>query len=466
MFRRYALYYTSAMRDIRPAPKKPGMPPPKPFDLPPSDELYELTQAVKPKKLPGKTVPTTSVHVPVPEKPQAPARPLFAKVPTTPAKPRRRAMRLGGRERQVLLVLFAVIVLVAFLGALIFLPKADVTLVLKTAPLLVDQELTIRAVETQGATVVPGAAFFREVPVSGTASVTSTETVGTKATGTVQIVNKTVDEQKIKENSRLVTADGALFYMKGSAFVPANGRLSVPVEAAEAGEAGNIEPQRLDFAALPEESRSLLYAEAVSALSGGSGEEVHVIQEEDLERAKTAAQEAAIAQVKGEVAQELPPGWVILEESWTAELADFTVEGEVGQQQAEVAYSGRATVRVLGYEEAKLTERLTAALEQRLDEDYVLFPGPISFTKTVKDVNWESSEGTLVARVTHTTIPDFSLETLTQKIARRGEQEAREYLIGLPGVSRVDIQLWPFWVRSIPRIEKRINLTLQPERQP
>lgn len=469
------------MRDIRPAPKKPfnraqGKPGGRSFSLPESDELYEVTGPVKKKKLPGRTVPTSSIHVGQQDK-VAPAyaeatageqgkRPLFAKKQTVTAKKTRRPIRLGGRERQVLLVLFLVIALVAILGAVIFLPKADVTLVLKTAPLLVDQELIIRAAETDAANAVPGAAFFREVPVSGTSQVTSMETVGTKASGSVQIVNRTVDEQKIKENSRLVTKDGTLFFMRGAAFVPGNSRVSVTVEAAEAGESGNIEPQRLDFAGLPEDSRTLLYAEATSAWTGGKGEQVHVVKEEDIERAKAAAGEAVISQVKGEVTAELPRGWVILEESWTAELADFAVEGEVGAKQPELPYSGRATVRMLGYEEAKLTERLKTALESRLDHDYVLFPGPISFTKTVKSVHWEASEGTMVARVTHTTIPDFSLDTLKQKIARRGEQEAREYLIGLPGVSRVDITLWPFWVRSIPRIEKRINLTLQPERQP
>lgn len=463
------------MRDIRPAPKKPfdkaqGKPGGKSFPLPEGDELYEITgplkRAATPKKLPGKTVPTASVHVGEEE----PSRPLFAKVAVgdTPKKDRktRKPMRLGGRERQVLLVLFLVIGLVAILGGLIFLPKADVTLALKTAPLLIDQELIIRAAETDAANTVPGAAFFREVPIAGTSQVTSTEVVGAKASGTVQIVNKTIDEQKIKENSRLVTADDKLFFIQGAVFVPPNGRTSVTVVAAEAGEGGNIEPQRLDFAALPKESQSLVYAEATQKISGGTGEEVHVVKEEDIERAKAAAGDAAIAQVKVEVAGELPRGWVILEESWTAEVADFAVEGEVGARQPELPYSGRATVRVLGYEEAKLTERLQKALESRLDQDYVLFPGPISFTKTVKSVNWEASEGIIVARVTHTTIPDFSLDTLKQKIARRGEQEAREYLIGLPGVSRVDISLSPFWVRSIPRIEKRINLTLQPERQP
>lgn len=456
------------MRDIRPTPRKPrppGMPSPA------EDELYEVTQ--RPRKntpLAGERVPVAGIHVPptqavAQESQTKPLRPLFAKteVGGDPGKPK---IRLGRRERMALAALLGVTSLVALLGVLLFLPKARVRLVLATAPLLVDQEVTIRADETNVPSVVPGTGFFREVGVEGTASVISTEMVGTKAVGIVDIINKTSEEQKIKERSRLVTKNGVLFYMTRSATVPAAGRVPVPVEAAEAGEVGNIEPQRLDFAALDSSAQSVVYGEATGAISGGTGEEIHVVKDEDIARAKTAAQEAAQAKVRDEIRGELPRGWVLLDESWTAELADFSVDGTIGDRQPQLAYTAQATVRVLGYEAATLEDRLTKALQGRLDQNYALFPGPISYSKTVKNVDWEKGEGVIVARVTHTTIPDFSLETLRQKIARRSADEAKQYLEGLPGVRSVDLTLSPFWVQSIPRIENRIDLELVPERQP
>ncbi|MEK7557380.1 MAG: baseplate J/gp47 family protein, partial [Patescibacteria group bacterium] len=311
-----------------------------------------------------------------------------------------------------------------------------------------------------------GATFFRQVSVEGTVPVESTEIVGTKATGTVQIVNRTTQEQKIRDRSRLMTKEGVLFYMTRHVIVAPDSRASVEVEAAEAGEVGNIAPQRLNFAALDASAQSVVYAEATAAISGGKGEEVRVVREEDIERARIAAKEAARAKVQEEIQKELPSGWVLLEESWTADYDSFKTDGEVGSRQPQIAYSGNATVRVLGYESARLEERLRAALEERIDQDYALFPGPISYSKTVKSVDWEKGEGVIATRVTHTTIPDFSLETLKGKIARRGADEAKTYLEGLPGVQRVELAFSPFWVRSIPRIEKRINLEVIPERQP
>lgn len=447
------------MKDIRPMPRKPIS---SDRPRPPEDELYEVSQVAKQQTRPwrGSQVPIANVHVE-----EKSPRPLFAKTPVVKTA-RKIPMRLGSRERTMIFGFITIIAIVALLGAAIFLPHANIIMALRTAPLLVDEELKIMAQETQAAKTVPGAGFLREILVEGAIPVVSTEMVGSKSASTVELINKTTDEQKIKEKSRLVTKDGVLFYMQQPAFIPANGRVSVAVEAAESGETGNIEPQRLNFAALDPAAQNVVYAEATKAFTNGTGEEVHVIQEEDIERAKAAAQDAAISSVKDDVQKQLPRGWALLEESWAAELKNLTIDGEVGKRAPQMAYKGQASVHVLGYETVKLEEQLRATLTSRLDKEYALFPGPISFSKIVKSVDWEKGEGIMLVRVTHTTIPDFSLETLRAKIAGRSKEEAVEYLQGLPGVQSVDLTLAPFWVQSIPRIEKRINLELVPERQP
>lgn len=375
-------------------------------------------------------------------------------------------MRLGGRERMIVVGLLSLLVVAALLAAIIFLPQANIKLILRAAPLLVDEQLIVRAEGAGGDKIVPGSAFFREVEVNESASVQSTEVIGAKAKGTVRLVNRSVDEQKIKEQSRLITKDNVLFYMQRSATVPPNGTSTVEVEAAQPGEAGNISPQRLNFAALDASSQSLVYAEATQAITGGSGETVAVIRDEDIARAKEAAGRVGRTKVEQEIREELPRGWVILEESWVQEVTTFETPAKPGDRAATMPYVARVIIRVIGYEKAALEKHLQQALEQRLDQDYMLFPGAISYITTVQKVNWEEAQAEISARVTHTTIPRFSLETLRQKLAGRSKKEAQDYLQGLPGVHSATLDLSPFWVESIPRIEKRINLDLQPERQP
>ncbi len=381
-----------------------------------------------------------------------------------------RAAHLGVRERAVVLSILAIGLVAALLAGAIFLPKAKIELTLKTAPLLLEEEIKIAA-EGGGENTITGTSFFREIEVQGTVQVQGKETIGEKARGTVKIINRSFDEQKIIEHSRLVTTDGQLFYLDKNVTVPAASASGVTqatatVEAAVAGPEGNIEPQRLNFAALSDAAQALVYAETTTTFTGGSGEEVQVVSEADIESARQAAAEAAKSEVEVDIRSELPEGWTLLDESWNAEIDNFTTTPEVGTRIPELTYSGRITMRVFGYEQQALEDALAQALESHLEDDYMLFPGPISFSKTADDINWEDSTAIIKARVTHTTIPKIAIDTLTEKLAGQSESGANQYLEGLPGVQQAKIDLWPFWVSSVPRITGRITLDLTPERQP
>lgn len=466
------------------------MMPPTP---PPPKDLPEVEKPKTTRRFVGSTVPVTTVHVPrqitqsrplpvaTPALPapsakqieahapaaEAPPRPLFAKVQATKQKLKtRRILRVGQRERLVLASLFVLILIAVGIAAIIFLPHGNITLALQTAPLLVDERLRLVPDAQGDPTAVAGTAFYREVNLSEVAPVTSREVVGAKATGTVELVNRTSEEQKIRERSRLVTKDGVLFYMTRHAIIPAAdgptpSRVSVAVEADQAGEAGNITPQRLNFAALDSGAQSLVYAENAGTFTGGTGEEVAVVKAVDIEAAKKAAQDAARNQTEEEAKKEARDGWVILQESWTTELTTFETTAKEGDRASSIPYTARATVRVMGYEDKQMQTALNNALRKKLDSEYMLFPGPISFTKAVESVDWDKPEAIVAVRITHTTVPNISLETLRDKLVGRNKAEALAYVQGLKGVRSANIELWPFWVTSVPSIEKRVDIKIE-----
>jgi len=306
--------------------------------------------------------------------------------------------------------------------------------------------------------------------VESSSPVIGTRVVGEKASGTVTIINRTVEPQSIKTQSRLETEDGTLFYMQKGITVPAaNGGISsvtVEVEAAEAGEQGNIDEQQLNFPGLEDSSQSLLYAEVTTSLSGGSGATVPYVEEDDLSAAQQHAGTQARSMVEEDIRNELPSNWAVLEESWTGEIVEFDTPVGIASEESAIPYRARVVVRAMGYEESALEQRLRSALEDRMQREYMLFPGDISYTKTVQDIDWEEQTANISARVTHTTIPRFSLDTLRDKLVGQPAGTAREYLEGLPGVRSADLMLSPFWVSSVPRIGNRVDIELVPERQP
>lgn len=470
------------MRDIKSSnkfPRRSGRSE-TPEELPPdAKKLYEKHRSNQPKpKFAGSKVPVTNVHVPrqMPTSHTglhavASLRPQFDKKhvkhgSTHTSQGIQGRIQLGQRERTAVAILLVLVIIALLTAGILFLPKAEVELVLKTAPLLVDQQVTIKKNAVAGLAEVPGNSYIREVQIDGVSPVLSKKVVGEKARGVVTIVNRTVDEQKIKEQSRLVTAEGVLFYMQRHAIVPGSGLVSVEIAAAQAGPQGNISSGRLNFAALDASSQSVVYAEVNQPLTGGAGEEVTVVQEQDIEQGRQAAAAAARQKVEQEIRAELGKGWALLEESWNSELKDFSTDAAIDENRDSITYTGRVLVRVIAFEEQVLEEQLKTALEAKLDEQYMLFPGPISFTKAVDSVNWDSNEALVTARVTHTTIPTFSIETLRDKLAGRQRGEALEYVNGLPGVESASIKLSPFWVRSVPRIDSRISIDLISNREP
>ena len=422
------------------------------------------------ERLSGSNVPVANVDIeqgevkrrPKRKDVQVEKRPMFAKSPLA-KKPGK--IKVGKSERKVMMGLMGLLIIAALIAAMIFLPTVIIEIRLRTAPLLVDDKVLVGSIESGNETVVPGTSFFREISIGGSQKVEHTEVVGSKSKGEVVIVNKTLSEQKIKERSRLITDEGILFYMDKYAIVPPDSRVRVTVEAAEEGSEGNIESQRLEFAALDDASKKIVYAEVAGEFSGGSGETISIVGAEDIKKAKEEAMKNARDQAQEQIRQELPEGWALLEESWDMAMDEFITDQNEGDKIPVIDYQSRIIARVMGYERAVFEEKMRAKLESKMSDDYMLFPGPISFTQSVEEVNWEDAETTVVIRVTHSTIPKIALDSLKEKLAGRTSDEAREYLEGLPGVRSASMKLWPFWVRSIPKIEKRIEINLESEKR-
>ncbi len=422
----------------------------------------------KKKLMSGKQVPVSNIHiddktpdmyggVDDPNK-KLKARPMFVKANK---KMKSGKARLGRSERNLVLIITLLLVVAGGLAAVIFLPRAEIVLRLRTAPLLVDETVFMGSETAGDGAGVSANTFLKEATVNGSYKVQNREMTGTKASGTAYIVNKTSETQKIKEQSRLITEDETLFYMLKHAIVPPNGSVAVPIEAAEAGEQANIKPQRLDFAALDESARSVVYAQVNEAINNGSGEEVAVVGESDLEKIKEEAAMQAKVRIENDIKQALEADWSLLGESWSGEVVSLETSAEVGDREPSIDYTATVKMKVLGYKEAELDQKIKRVVEETIDEDYMLFPGEVSFTKKIENINWEEPSVLMNVRVTHSTIPKISLTTLKDKLAGRPAEETKVYLEGLPGVKSSTVELWPFWVRSIPRIESRILIDIE-----
>lgn len=450
------------MRDIKRSNRQNSKQELIPDDLPPdAKKLYEKhsrhrkSSNAKPAVRQGANVPVTSIHVDVPNDQQN--------------SPQIQPVRLGHKEHSIALVFVGILALILVMAGIVFVPRAEVHITIQTSPLLVDETISFSSANTENS--IPISVFQKDLQVSGTANVMTKEFIGNKAEGSVDIINRTLQEQKIKAASRLITDDGTLYLMKTHAIVPpaassTPSRVSISVEAAEPGPNGNNQSGILNFVALDKSSQNLVYAEIVNPLTGGSGSKIAIVRDSDIDNARDESKRQAREQATGSAQKELSAGWAILDESVETNIINFDTDTQNGQESDTISYTTTAHVQGLLYETNVLDQYLIKVLERKLDKDYMLFPGPLSHTISIESIDWEASTATAHVRITHSTIPTLSIESLSSKLAGRSVQQAQEYVSGLTGVQSVTVKTWPFWVKRIPRIEKRTIISIEPERRP
>lgn len=439
------------MRDIRPHRNTGGsQPPPEP------------PQAHRPQpRLRGQSVPVTAIHVPTAKVPQR-----THEMESSPGSARH--ARLGGREKIIALVFLGLVILAAGLAAFVFLPTANVSLVLRTSPLLVEEELTIQEDGAPNSTSIDGRFFSEEIAISETYHVSGRKTVGEKATGTVDLINKSFDTQSLKEHSRLANADGKIFYITRGVTLPAAQatapvRVPVAVEAAEAGDEYNGVTGRLDFVALDEAARTFIFAEVSVAPAGGSGEQVAVVTADDISAAREAAAASAQTILAETVQAKIPSHWKLLGDGAHNKVLTFTANGAEGDELQTLDYTAQIQSRVIAYDESAVVEKIQSSLQAHVAAENILFPGPVSYDIVTPAIEDGATEVTIKVRTTHKTVPRVSIPSIRETLAGKSVEDAHAYVGGIPGVRSATIELTPRWLQSIPRIERRITVELLPE---
>ena len=80
---------------------------------------------------------------------------------------------------------------------------------------------------------------------------------------------------------------------------------------------------------------------------------------------------------------------------------------------------------------------------------------------TEPQVDWE--EGSMLFKATGTIVFEKKLDKtgLSEKLQGLNEEEIKKILFNLPGLDRVSVGFWPFWVRSMPNSQSKIEVIFE-----
>lgn len=375
----------------------------------------------------------------------------------------------------VLAALAGVGLLVFLYFAAFVLPKATITVATDSSDITTSANLTLSpAAKTLD---IPNKVFPAKVEtkkVTGMQQVqaTGSKNKGTKATGSVKIINCSGGEDLKIPAGTGVSAEGKTFITQDPLTIPVESKTCkdiagatsgvVDVTAISAGTSFNIGPQS-NFT-VAGSLKDSVKASSSAAMTGGTDNIVKVVSQGDIDSAKnkiTAQNNAAATKVELQNNLE-DAGYIAVKNSTQASDPAITPSAQVGDEADVVTVTAVTTYTMYGVKKTDIEQFIQENIKDKIDpsKQQVLDTG---LSKATYDVPQPAASGNLgiTFNATSTAGPDIRIDALKKQLAGKKTNDVRNLIKQTPGVTDVQVKYSPFWVSKVPKKESKIIIVIQ-----
>ncbi|PJC37231.1 hypothetical protein CO046_01505 [Candidatus Peregrinibacteria bacterium CG_4_9_14_0_2_um_filter_53_11] len=317
---------------------------------------------------------------------------------------------------------------------------------------------------------------------------------GTRARGTITITNKTTHPWDLAATTRFQTEEGLIFRTPDALRVPpasngAFGTLDAVVIADEfdnlnqiTGSRGNIGPSRFFLPGLREESRTDLFAESTTPMTGGITQVIKVVTQEDLDAAQEAVKKQALKDgaillrdyleeqnlvKKTNLTLLTDPNILVISEPKVT-LQDDLVGKQLDQFEVKASY----TVSSIAYDQQELINKIKDRLITRVDPDKrIVEINDTDISYRFLELNKEAGRARLT--ITMRAVQIYDIESENEN-GRRFHKKITDHILGLrveaakdylrqqtEEIASVEIKTWPLWAPTIPTIADNIKFVVE-----
>jgi hypothetical protein len=431
----------------------------------------------------------TQVHQPAPvedSEPPAPARrPVQASVAestgsgvatlerprqasVTSAPPRKTAPKPSSmpsgpplRVYRPYLIGAGVLVVLALLAGILYLPTASATLIVSGTPIKQDITLNGSAVAQTGgdqfATQAVHASQQQSLPGTATGQ---KPVAAVAASGSVTFsLSCFLCTETIPKGWTVETGDGSQKFatQKAVTLVGPSGSANVSVVAEAGGQAGNVGANQITK--IDGNTDDNLGVTNPNATSGGAdARNAIIIQQSDIDSVRDAYSKDAIPQVQDQLSSKAQGKKLVLVGNGVqaTATADHKVGDEVGGFTVTVTVSGDG----VAFDEKAVQALLKAALERKLPQGTQL---TTENTKLTYEVASSSADGhiTLNGHASGFYTPIYIQSNIRAKLKGMSPTQAHAFLQSLPNVVDARVTQSPFGLPWLPLFSSRISLTIQ-----
>jgi hypothetical protein len=401
-----------------------------------------------------------------PMEPSSPFR-APAKVSRTVAESQRPEQR-SWTERLVGILLLAL--LLAAVGALtVFLiPEATVQVQPASQTFAAEVHLAVKtdisAIDYEHV-AIPGRAI--SALVQGTWSQPTTSRVDSadqKATGSVLVINQSQNAVVVPAGTTLSTGAGVpvRFRTTGEAQLPGQkgSTVTVPVEAVDAGPAGNVAAYLINTLQGPLASQCTVINEQPT--QGGSVRQVGIVTQADRDRLREGLLQRLVTEGHNAVQNLIKEGEIAPRETLVVtneypEAWDKMLNDEADQ----LTLTLKVEYQETAFSMADVNEVALAGLQGVVPAGYELQGGNLRYEVTSVQVD-DQGGLSLVAVATGDAVAQVSGSQVRALVRGLTPDEARDALSVLPLAAPAQVELTPAWMNTLPRFGFRIRVNVAP----
>jgi len=389
--------------------------------------------------------------------------------------------RRGKEKKFPFGIIFAgvgVLVVAAAVYLFFKLPKADIQIWPKTDILSFKQTITAdKTVDLNDLTnkVIPAQYLeeekedTQEFPATGSASNEG------KATGTIKIYNKYDPPSPItlKVGTHFLSDSGKYFVTLQKVVVPAGkkqggkiiqGSVDVKVQAAESGPSYNIKSAKFSVPKLSGTSYYYsIYAESSAEMAGGYTGKVKKVTDDDIQQAKNVLTKKLLDDAKNSLKGNISSDYILADGAISGETVSSSSSVKAGTVAENFTYKAKATARALIFKKSDLDKFAKDYIISQMPDSKTLLEKSYSISYNPKTV--DISGGKMILDIDFSSriyqnIDRNSLISLFRSMTASQINDSVNNSFG-DQVSKVKVNLWPFWVTKAPRNQKVINVELK-----
>lgn len=414
--------------------------------------------------------------------PKTPAAGAAAAGPKRPKKDKKSKVPNFSKFRKKVLAIAIIVFLLIFglIYGLLFAPRAKVIVKAQTDSLPTSFDFiadpNASGVDTTGK-IVRASTQTTQKDSSEQVNSSGTENKGKKASGSLTMTARKCGGNPFTAPSSVssgkeVSSNGVTYITQESAKFTTSGAQpdsqpncyiypatnDVSITAQSGGANGNVSNANFSVAGRNDVS-------AQGSASGGTDNNVKVVTQADVDKAKERISGAPSTAKDDFKAQLEKDGYIAIDDSFKADPGKYSITPGVGKEGDQVTVSVTTTYTMLGIKKEDLQELIknNIASQEQGKGKTILSDGIDNATIKVNGGAVGLSDGQAALNINTTVVvgPDINQDSLKQQIAGKKAGEARDILGQVSGITDPEVDLSPFWVGRVPKSNSKITIEIQ-----